>query len=341
MKTENFDIPIVLFFFKRVEKTVQIVDQISKVKPKRLYLISDGPRNDEEAKLVHNCRKEVEAHVTWQCEIIRNYAETNKGVYDRIARGALWVFTKEDTAIFLEDDNLPELTFFPFCEEMLKMYKDDTRVLWICGTNYLKQYEPIDGSSYVFTKHMLPCGWASWNHKFTRFYDGELNLLKEKDINQKVKYSYNDLRLFEQDKRCWDSEIRRKSKGLEPISWDHQMSFSIRANGLLGIVPKYNQIRNIGVDQFSTHGGTSLSFVMTKRFCELETKQLPFPLVHPKVALCDPDFEKKTGDIILLPFKNRLQIKISSLLKRLLKLDPDFSFSSKFKSLISRPLKRI
>lgn len=331
MKTESFDIPVVLFFFKRVEKTVQIIDQIGKVKPEKLFLISDGPRNEEEAKLVQECRQEVEAHITWPCEVIKNYADTNKGVYDRIAGGALWVFTQVESAIFLEDDNLPELTFFPFCKDMLDLYKNDTRILWICGTNYLKQYEPIDGSSYVFTKHMLPCGWASWSNKFTRFYDGDLELWKEEDVRKKIKYSYSDNRLFEQDKSSWEAETRRKCKKQRPISWDYQMSFTIRVNGLLGIVPKFNQIRNIGVDKLSTHGGTSLSFVMTERFCELETKQLEFPLIHPKVVLSDPDFEKKTGEIILMPFKIRFLTKCSNLVRKLFRLDPDLNLRNTIK----------
>jgi hypothetical protein len=35
--------------------------------------------------------------------------------------------------------------------------------------NYLGKYEAEDGASYVFTRHMLPFGWASWADKFNRF----------------------------------------------------------------------------------------------------------------------------------------------------------------------------
>ncbi|MDP4182672.1 MAG: glycosyltransferase family 2 protein, partial [Bacillota bacterium] len=174
---EGFNVPVTLFFFKR-DKIIQIIDRIREIKPQKLYLISDGPRNDEEEILVNNCRRLVEESINWDCKIIRNYAEQNKGVYDRIGLGAKWVLSMEDYAIFLEDDNLPDLTFFRFCEELLETYKEDTRILWICGTNYLEEYQPKDGASYVFTKHMLPCGWASWSHKFNRFYDGNLDLCK-------------------------------------------------------------------------------------------------------------------------------------------------------------------
>lgn len=329
---EQFDIPIVVFLFKRTEKTVRIIKEISKVKPKKLYLIADGPRNEEEVSLVNECRNSVENEINWNCEIIKNYAQVNQGVYDRIAEGALWVFSKEDYAIFLEDDNLPELTFFPFCKELLQKYKEDSRVFWICGTNYLKEYEPADGSSYLFTQNMLPCGWASWGEKFRKFYDGRLELWKDVDVKRKVEFSYFDKRLLKQDMLHWDMELERMQNSLRPISWDYQMSFSIRAHGLYGIVPKYNQIRNIGVDNFSIHGGSSLEFEMTKRFCELESKSLEFPLIHPNVILSEPEFELRTTRIILYPFKIRFRRDASLWIKKTLGLKKDFNISKTIKS---------
>ena len=164
-----FDIPVVLFIFKR-EKAVEIIKQISKIKPTKLYLIGDGPRNEEEVSLVEKCRTMVEEAVTWQCELIKNYADLNRGVYSNIALGAKWVLEREQNAIFLEDDNLPEITFFEFCKEMLNMYKNKNEILWICGSNYLEKYNNSNNQSYYFTQHMLPCGWATWSDKFLKFY---------------------------------------------------------------------------------------------------------------------------------------------------------------------------
>jgi hypothetical protein len=184
----RFNIPVVVFMFKRVEKTIKIIDRIAKIRPEKIYLIADGARNDDENSLVLECRRQVEDHINWNCEVVKNYADKNRGVYLNIAGGAKWVFEREEYAIFLEDDNLPEITFFQFCKEMLSTYKEDTRILWICGTNYLKQYEPVDGSSYVFTHHMMPCGWASWSEKFLKFYDGEMKLFDDEKIMSKIKH---------------------------------------------------------------------------------------------------------------------------------------------------------
>ena len=116
---KEIDIPVVLFLFKRIEKTVQIVRQIREVRPSKIYLIGDGARNKDEIHDVLKCRNDVEKCIDWKCEIIRNYAETNRGVYRNIADGALWVFERETKAIFLEDDNLPAISFFQYCKELL------------------------------------------------------------------------------------------------------------------------------------------------------------------------------------------------------------------------------
>lgn len=328
----KFDIPVVMFIFKREKKATMIVDRLSKVRPQKLYLIGDGPRDTNEEVAVRQCRKIVESHVVWDCEVIKNYAKINRGVYENIAGGAKWVFEREKWAIFLEDDNLPELSFFPFCKELLQLYEKDMRILWICGTNYMKEWKFPGNTSYTFSQNMMPCGWASWGAKFDKFYDGDLLLWEDPVVNKLVRALPYDKRLKAQDIRNWDRELRRKKKGLKFDSWDYQMSFSLRVNGLYGIVPKYNQICNIGVDSYSIHGGTNFNNVMTKRFCGLPTKNIEFPLRNPACVLSDPRFEQKLTHIILLPFRERLRTKVSQTMKKLFKMDPDVGFISTLKA---------
>jgi hypothetical protein len=312
---QGFDVPIALFIFKRYETVLRIMDVIRKIKPHRLYLIGDGPRNQEENNDIIIAREKIEASIDWDCEVIKNYALKNRGVYENIAGGAKWVLKQEPYAIFLEDDNLPERTFFEFCSEMLNMYEYDERILWICGTNYLEKYSPADGSDYVFTKHLMPCGWASWASKFERCYDGELNIFRDPHLIKKIKKSYLNKALYRQQISSAKYELYRKSKGLKFASWDFQMALSIRANDMYGICPRNNQIKNIGVDSLSTHGGTSFSNEMTRRFCGIESYALEFPLKHPNKVVIDNKFEQKVGKIILFPIRLRMKDKIATIIK--------------------------
>lgn len=316
---ERFDIPVALIIFKR-DKAVDIVRRLSEVKPQKLYLLADQGRNEEEKQAVAECRARVEAAIDWDCEVIKHYAEENVGVYQNIAGGAKWVLSREKWAIFLEDDNLPETTFFPFCKEMLERYEHDERVLWVCGTNYLGSYTPKSGDSYVFTKHMLPCGWASWAGKFTKYYDGDMSAYGDPAVMKIVRSNYCNNKVYKQYKNSWRSEYNRIISGKRPISWDYQMDFSIKAHGLYGVCPCNNQIKNIGVDEYSIHGGTSFDMIMTQRFCGMDSYPIEFPIQHPTEVKIDPVFEKRIGKIILFPLRARIRIRLGKLKRRLIRL---------------------
>lgn len=323
---DQYSIPVVLFFFRRKDTITKIIERLSIIKPSKLYLISDGPRNAQEKIEVEECRVAVENSINWSCEINKNYATENQGVYDRIGKGAKWVFENEEKAIFLEDDNLPELSFFSYCNDLLDYYSDDNRILWICGTNYLEDYEPEDKSSYVFTQHLLPCGWASWANKFNKYYDGDLVLLNDQEVVKKLKNQYSNKALYRQQLNSIRRTKHLLSTNSQKSSWDHQMSFSIRINGLLGISPRVNLIKNIGVDEISEHGGTSFNNVMTRRFCGMDSKHLDFPLIHPKVVLTDYIYEKRVGNIILLPLRYRIAKYVIKFIKPLLGINESESF---------------
>jgi len=318
----EMDIPIAIFIFKRVDKTKRIINRIAEVKPKKIYIISDGPRNDYEIEIVKKCREMAEKAITWDCEVIKNYSEKNRGVYENIGLGAKWVFEREEMAIFLEDDNLPDLSFFTFCQQLLHKFKDDEKIMWICGTNYLEKYENEEKSSYVFTQHLLPCGWASWSKKFLKYYDGDLNGLNEDSIFD-IQKTYSNKKLYKQQSNLMIREKKRIEKHLKPISWDYQMEFSIRKNNLFGISPTKNLIENIGVDEDSIHGGTSYNNIMTERFCSMKTYPLNFPLVHPSNIEIDSKYEKKINKIILYPLRDRLKQKISMLIRNVFRIESE------------------
>lgn len=308
------NVPVVLFFFKRADLLEQIIERVRQVHPRKMYLLGDGGRTPEEQIEVEKCRIAVEKYIDWDCEIVRNYAVTNRGVYENIGKGARWVFEREKSAIFLEDDNLPEVTFFRYCEEMLDRYAKDTRILWVCGTNYLEKYEPEDGSSYVFSQHLMPCGWASWNDKFLKMYDGDMVHFEDRGMQKKLKYAYECKALYRQQLYAMAGTLD-KLKNHKSVSWDHQMCFSLRANSVYGIAPKYNQIKNIGVDERSTHGGVSMRKVMTRRFCGIESYPMEFPLTHPENVVKDAEFERRTKNIILMPLSRRIMIGIVRMIK--------------------------
>jgi hypothetical protein len=304
--TSSFDVPIVLFLYKRSDTALRVLRRIADAAPRRLYLIADGPRSDEDSEQVAQCRAAVDEFVAGlECEVVRNYAASNRGVYANIGEGAKWVFEREETAIFLEDDTIPDPSFFGYCRELLERYRLDDRILWVCGTNYLREYEPADGADYVFTQHMLPCGWASWASKFPQYYDGRLELFTPDNV-RRIRRLYRSDRLYRYDVDRIGKEHSRGVAGERFLSWDYQMAFSLRVHDKYGTVPRYNLIENVGADADSTHGGDSAFHTMTRRFCNIPTRPVPSPLKHPAVGAIDQKFERRT-DTIVTPPDSRLR----------------------------------
>ena len=314
---EQFDIPICLFIFQRKDSVEKIIRRISEVKPKKIYLMSDQGRNNEEIERVIECRQAAEKAIDWECQVIRDYAVKNRGVFGNIGLGAMRVFEHEETAIFLEDDNLPEVTFFQYCQEMLERYKDNDRIVWVCGTNYLGKYQNCTNDSYMFTQHLLPCGWASWKNKYERYYDAYFSHFNH-NVIARMKYCYCNAALYKQQLESMMAEYNRMKMKTSFRSWDYQMCFSIRSNDLLGISPAYNQIKNIGVDDFSEHGGISFADKMTQRFCGMDSYPLVFPLKHPETVLVDPEYERKIGQIILYPLEWRIRKPLGKIKRKIL-----------------------
>lgn len=318
--------PVVLFIFKRSETLSAIIDRIRSYAPEKLYILADGPRNSDEAQLTEKTRCLALSLINWECQLITKFERENIGVYRNIGEGAKWVFSKEDRAIFLEDDNLPEVTFFRYCDELLDRYKDNSEILWICGTNYLEDTQDIDQSSYYYTRHLLPCGWASWSSKFISEYDGELINLNEKSI-EKMRSTYQDKKLYEQELQTIRQTRFNYLRNPKSVSWDRQMVFSVRSKLKYGIAPALNQIRNIGADEHSIHGGTSTKKTMTRRFCEVPTHPLKFPLKAPTVFCINQEFETATGRVILKPLSGRILRQIGRIIKRICRIDPDDSLA--------------
>jgi len=138
-----FDIPILFIIFKRPDTTSVVFEQIKKIKPKKLYIASDGPRNESDIEKCLQTKKIVE-NIDWPCEIKRNYSEKNLGCGRRVSSAIDWIFEKEEQAIILEDDCLPNKDFFLYCKQMLETYKGNEKIMMISGTNYLQQWKDKD-----------------------------------------------------------------------------------------------------------------------------------------------------------------------------------------------------
>jgi hypothetical protein len=293
-QTTSFDVPVGIFFFNRPDLFERVLTKVAEIKPSKLYLMCDGPRmnSPKEIQLIDKCKKIADQIINWKCEVYKDYHPVNVGVYQNIAGGAKWVFSKEEMAIFLEDDNLPDGSFFEYCRQMLLKYSEEEKVLIIFGNNFLVDYKTPNDESYIFTQHLHPCGWASWSNKFLNNYDWDLNLWTnaaiKKEVLKRILYIPNKSRYY----IAFSSEFTEFSTRKKFSSWDFHCYLTLLAKDLLAIVPKTNLIRNIGVDERATHGSVKLDEAVSKRVPQ-QLIPLEFPLIHPDKVEINYDFEIK------------------------------------------------
>ena len=166
------DTPVVFMVFNRPALTERVLRQIRRQRPRRLWVISDGPRADSPSDLrqVARVRAAIDRLVDWPCELTRDYADKNLGCGPRIASGLTSAFDRFDRAIVLEDDTLPDPSFFRFCETMLDRYANDPRVVHVSGANStaaLGLSQPQD--AYRFSRIPDIWGWATWSRAWSHY----------------------------------------------------------------------------------------------------------------------------------------------------------------------------
>ena len=149
MKSALVDVPVLILFFNRPQQLSQVFEQVKKARPSRLFLYQDGARNERDLPGIKACR-EIVSQIDWECEVERLYQEKNFGCDPSEYISQKWAFSKVDKCIVLEDDDVPSVSFFQFCKEMLDKYEHDTRISMIAGFNpeEITQDMPYD---YFFT----------------------------------------------------------------------------------------------------------------------------------------------------------------------------------------------
>ena len=158
----SFDTPILFIIFNSPEQTRHSFEAIRRIKPSKLYVAADGPRVDKESDK-QRCQetREIINYIDWDCDLQTLFRENNLGCGKGPADAISWLFEKEEIGIILEDDCIPDNSFFAFCHELLNKYLTDTRIMHIAGTNHNPNYLSYNDYSYFFSQvgHML--GWAT------------------------------------------------------------------------------------------------------------------------------------------------------------------------------------
>lgn len=239
--------PVLFLIFNRPDVTEKVFAQIRKQKPAYLYIAADGPRPDKagEAAKCRSARQLVLENIDWDCQVKTLLRDTNLGCGKAVYEAINWFFDNVDEGIILEDDCLPDDSFFNFCTELLEKYRDDHRVMHIGGSNF--QNRNVAGrSSYYFSNYIHIWGWATWKRAWKNYQfrlpedDTELDYL----LRQKYRDKF--------ERKFWKDTFYNMAH--HPFdTWDIQWVYCIYKMHGMGISPTRNLISNIGFNADATH----------------------------------------------------------------------------------------
>ncbi|BCO27357.1 hypothetical protein MIZ03_2245 [Rhodoferax lithotrophicus] len=239
---------VLFLVFNRPDTTRQVFEAIRAAQPPRLYVAADGAR-PQRAGEAERCAttRQIATEVDWPCEVITLFREENLGCKRAVSSAITWFFEHEEQGIILEDDCLPAQSFFGFCDELLERYKTDTRIWQISGSTFFPAAITKSNADYFFTRYGPIWGWASWRRAW-QHYDPDLKdwpEMSQSEVMDNV-YPYKAERIAKLSlgTKLFNSEID---------TWDYQWGFSKNFNHALTIVPKLNQIVNIGFGNDATH----------------------------------------------------------------------------------------
>ena len=286
---EPLTTPVLFLIYNRPEITLRVFNEIKKAKPSSLFVSADGPRQ-EKPRDAELCRltREIINQVDWNCKVHTNFHHENVGLKNAVSSGINWFFESVVSGIILEDDCLPSQSFFWFCQQLLRRYHDDNRIMQISGSNFLFG-KKVTEASYCFAKLNDIQGWATWKRAWD-FYDiqmksypkfkeqGQINNYLDDREMQEWLMSY-----FEQDYK-----LSCGHKGL----WSSQWSYAMSAQNGLTIVPSKNLVLPIGFTSEATHGGESFQLYTTVDLQEMNE------IVHPIFILPNKQMDRLRFEVI-------------------------------------------
>lgn len=267
--------PVLFLVFNRPDVTARVFEAVREARPERLFVAADGARADRpgEAELCAQTRA-IATAIDWPCELVTLFRDENLGCRRAVSGAISWFFEHVEDGIILEDDCVPDHSFFPYCTELLARYRDDARVMCITGDNSLGGHAATR-DSYSFTSFPLIWGWATWRRAWAAY---DFERFQSSDYERVVGGISRDPRFVERASRNF-----RKTASGEIDSWGFVWSFCAMAEGGLTCIPRVNLIQNIGFGNEATHTTDD-----THPRANVAANRLDVPLVHPRDICRDP-----------------------------------------------------
>lgn len=300
--SDRFDIPVVLFIFRRLDTVKLIMEQIGRLQPKTFYVFADAARDGAagEAEKVQAVRDFVSASITWECDAKLCFRERNFGCANNITEGLSAVFAIEPYAIILEDDAVPKQDFFYYCQYLLKKYAEE-EVQFIAGFNAVGNRQLFD-SDYAFSNAAPMSGAiATWAERWNKcdFSMKKWPMVKK---TKEFRKSFCFHEMYRMSCRAYEDSYQNVNDG-----WDYQFHFDMYANKRFAIVPKGNLVKSYGYVDGAFHPQSERQARNLNEIMDYSSFHFGEPVKDPEHRMICIDYDKMREKLLLEVNGNYLQ----------------------------------
>jgi hypothetical protein len=241
----NVNVPIAVIIYNRPDHTAWMLGSLQEIRPKNLYVISDGPKDASDAEKVRETR-ELLTSLPWNCTVHKNYADRNLGCQERVNSGLDWLFDRVDRAIVIEDDIVPQPCFYRNTAHLLERFAADDSLKMVAGRNHLVSFPPTDLDYFVSHRASI-WGWGTWADRWQAFRK-EFPAWSFDDLQTRMHQHYGDSENTRLPLYLFKHQIAQKLD-----DWGTPWSQWILARKGLCLVPVQNLVQNIGFSTEATH----------------------------------------------------------------------------------------
>ena len=264
--------PVLVMAFNRPDNLAVLLDRLREVRPERVFVAVDGPRADrpDEVERVQACR-DLMSSIDWDCAVQTLFQDANLGCGRGVTTAISWFFSQVERGIILEDDTIPDPSFFGFCTELLDRYADDERVFAITGCNVVPRTRlAAPGDPYRFSQVPVVWGWATWRRSWAQHRldgTGWHRELPPHMLLRRTGYSVPAA-------AYWATEFELTARG-DVDTWDWQLVCAAMTSGQLVATSNTNLVDNIGYGGDATHTVHGSSRLAPATSIELPTRAVP------------------------------------------------------------------
>jgi len=282
--------PVVLFTFNRLDHTVKTIEALKKnnlAQESRLYIFSDGPRDNQEKFKVDEVRKYLN-NINGFKSITIIESLVNKGLAQSVITGVTDIIDKYGKVIVLEDDLITSNFFLEYMNKALNLYEFRRDIWSISGyTPDILFSKEFKDEVYLIMRG-ASWGWATWKNRW-ELNDWDVTDYKEFKYNKKEVENFN---LAGSDMAPMLSDQMEGRINSWAIRWGYnQFKFNMWT-----VYPIKSFVKNIGTDLSGTHSNSTKKFDVT-----LGNKMI---IINPEVMPCNEVMSsfKKIYDLSILGY---------------------------------------